>query len=166
MAPIIIKRSPSDCSAPEAEEKSRENTSNAPPEIPRKRPISFKAVKDSFKNQAAKKVIAIGVVKINKEAWIGLVNDMPRIEKVWFMVIPANAQKINKRKSFLAILIFPGLTAYKNQKSIVVTAILMAVNANGESKPGVMCLTAITVVPKKKLPSNTAALAFWFSFMN
>jgi hypothetical protein len=41
----------------------------------------------------------------------------------------------------------------------------MAVNAKGGIKEGLICLTAITLVPKKKFASNTPALAFVFSFI-
>lgn len=47
----------------------------------------------SFKNQSASKMIVMVVVNTNKDACIGLVSDMPLVENVWFLVIPARVQK-------------------------------------------------------------------------
>ena len=82
IAPPITNKSPS-ISSPAAEEAVlREKTRMHPPDIPSNKPNTFERVSDSRKKIAAKMVIVIGVVKIRRAAWIGLVNDMPVIEKL------------------------------------------------------------------------------------
>ena len=139
--------------------------STAPPETPNSNPPILKPFNDSFKNHAANNVIVIGVLKSSNEAWIGVVNEKPSMVNVWFIVIPNKAQNAKRRKSFLVIPIFTGLIAYMDQNNNIVTMMRKAVNANGGIREGVMCFTAITLVPKKKLASNTPVLAFVFSFM-
>jgi hypothetical protein len=45
---------------------------------------------------------------------------------------------------------------------MALTIILTNVNAIGGNNTGVICFTAITLVPKKKLAVNTAAIALFF----
>jgi hypothetical protein len=81
------------------------------------------------------------------------------------MVMPRSAQKNNRAKSFLVIPVFMGRIAYISQNKNAVVTIRTAVNAVGAISDGLMCFTAITLVPKKKFPVNTAILAFTFSFI-
>ena len=58
-----------------------------------------------------------------------------------------------------------GFKANMDQNNTTAEQILTVVNASGGISEGLICFTAITLVPKKKLPSKTAALALFFSVM-
>ena len=62
---------------------------------------------------------------------MGLVNDIPLIEKVWLAAIPTIAQKKRMPKSFLPIPILTGFKKYMPQNSKADTEVLMTVKAIG-----------------------------------
>ena len=82
IAPPITNKSPSISSPAAVEAIFRENTKMQPPDMPSNKPIIFERVSDSRKKMAAKMVMVMGVVNISSAAWMGLVNDMPVIEKL------------------------------------------------------------------------------------